>query len=620
MVRPQARPQSSSLRTLGILVAVTAILYLAREILIPLAFAITLTLILSPAVIWLMKMHFGRAIAALTVVVIAVLVAGGISLVIFNQLIQIVNELPVYQNNIHNKLQAIKAPSKGALQQATENVRELGKELANAQTPTVDPGGRDAGGRRKQAEPSGPMPVQVVPEPVTEFQYLRELNQPFLAPLATLGIVLIFTIFLLIEQNDLSNRLFHLAGLNRLNIMTQALDDATKRVSRYLMLQFLVNAGFGVLSGIGLYLIGVPYAALWGTVAAILRIVPYIGSPIAGLLPLLLSLAVFDKWMPPLLVFVLFIALELVTANFLEPWLYGMHTGISSLALLLTTVFWSALWGPAGLILSTPLTVCLVVLGRHVPQFSFLHVLLGDEQALAPEAQLYQRLLAMDERGARVVIDKHLIDNPLPHLYDSVIIPTLSIVERDRRKGALDPEREEFIFLSIREMLGEIAERAHNAPDVDHVGYGSVGAGRVLCIPSKDESDEITAAMLAQLLETAGCVVLSFPTDSKLQRMIHLVGPTENDVFFISALPPFAFMRTRAVCSHLQRRFPKTKVVVGIWGFAGDTTRAVQRFQPSRPDAVVTSLSAAMEWLANSGVARPSVEPDAPTLVPQDSL
>jgi predicted PurR-regulated permease PerM len=565
-------------------------------------------------------MHFGRAIAALAVVVISVLAAGGIGLVIFNQLIQIVNELPVYQDNIHNKLQAIRAPSKGALGRATENVRELGKELSNAEIPTVEPGAKDAAGRRKpQPEPSGPLAVQVVPEPVTEFQYLRELTQPFLAPLATLGIVLIFTLFLLIEQDDLRNRLFHLAGLNRLNIMTQALEDATRRVSRYLMLQFLVNACFGILSGIGLYLIGIPYAALWGTVAAILRIVPYVGSPIAGLLPLLLSLAVFDKWMPPLLVFLLFITLELVTANLLEPWLYGTHTGISSLALLLTTVFWAALWGPAGLILATPLTVCLVVLGRHVPQFSFLHVLLGDEQALSSEAQLYQRLLAMDDRGARVVIDKYLIDNPLLQLYDSVIIPTLSIVERDRRKGTLDPEREEFIFLSIREMLGEIAERNHRASNLDQVGDGSLGAGRVLCIPSKDESDEITAAMLAQLLESAGGIVLSFPTDSKLQRMIHLVGPTESDVFFISALPPFAFMRTRAVCSHLQRRFPKTKLVVGIWGFSGDTTRAVQRFQPSRPDAVVTSLAAAIAWLANFGVSRPSVEPDAPTLVQQDS-
>lgn len=164
------------------------------------------------------------------------------------------------------------------------------------------------------------------------------------------------------------------------------------------MLQFLVNTGFGVLCGVGLYLIGVPYAALWGAVAALLRIVPYFGSVAAGLLPLILSLAVFDRWMPPLLVFLLFTTLELVTGNLVEPWLYGAHTGISSLALLLTAVFWATLWGPAGLILSTPLTVCVVVVGRYVPHLSFLHILLGDEPVLEPAAHYYQRLLAMDEQ------------------------------------------------------------------------------------------------------------------------------------------------------------------------------------------------------------------------------
>src|SRR4029077_20973782 len=182
------------------------------------------------------------------------------------------------------------------------------------------------------------------------------------------------TLFLLVEEADLRNRLFRLAGLDRLNLMTQALEDATRRVSRYLMLQFLVNAGFGILCGLGLYLIGVPYAALWGTVAALLRIVHYVGSVTAGFFALLLSLAVFDRWLPPLLVFLLFTILELVIANLIEPLLYGAHTGISSLALLLTTVFWATLWGPAGLILSTPLTVCVVVLGRHLPHLSFLHI------------------------------------------------------------------------------------------------------------------------------------------------------------------------------------------------------------------------------------------------------
>ena len=241
--------------------------------------------------------------------------------------------------------------------------------------------------------------MRVIEEPASELESVRDLVKPFLAPLGEFGIVLVFSVFLLIKQNDLRNRLFRLAGLDQLNVMTQALDDATRRVSRYLLMQLLVNACFGVLCGIGLYLIGIPYAALWGSVAGMLRIVPYVGAVVSALLPFTLSLAVFDNWTPPLLVFLLFAALELVTGNFVEPWLYGMHTGISSLALLLATVFWTALWGPAGLILSTPLTVCVVVLGRYVPQFSFLHVILGDEAALAAEASFYQRLLANGRPG-----------------------------------------------------------------------------------------------------------------------------------------------------------------------------------------------------------------------------
>ena len=219
--------------------------------------------------------------------------------------------------------------------------------------------------------------------------------------------------------------------------MTQALNDAAQRVSRYLMLQLLVNFCFGAVCGTGLYLIGVPYAALWGAVAAILRIVPYVGSLVAAGLPLLLSLAVFDGWAPPLMVFLLFAIVELVTGNFVEPWLYGVHTGVSSLALLLSTVFWAVLWGPPGLILSTPLTVCVLVLGRYVPQFSFLHILLGDEAPLVAEALIYQRLLAMDETEAKAVAESYLKEHSLEELYDLVLIPTLTMAEQDRHKGAL---------------------------------------------------------------------------------------------------------------------------------------------------------------------------------------
>jgi predicted PurR-regulated permease PerM len=589
MPKSQLSHDVSSIRALPILVAVVAALYFAREIFLPLAFAVTLAMILAPPVAWLRRLHIGRVFAALAVVVVSVVAAGVIGFIIFNQMVQVLNGFPSYRDNIHNKIEAMRLPTTGALGRATENVKELGKELSNAQASIVPP---------VQKSPARPLPVQVIAEPSNELEYLRDLTRPFLGPLGLLGMVLIFTVFLLIEQDDLRNRLFRLAGLNRLSLMTQALDDATRRVSRYLMLQFLVNACFGIVFGIGLYLIGVPYAALWGSVTAIFRIVPYVGSPAAGLLPLLLSLAVFDGWKPPLLVFLLFVILELVTANLIEPWLYGTHTGISSLALLVTAVFWTTLWGPAGLVLSTPLTVCLVVLGRHVPQFSFLHILLGDEPDLASEAQIYQRLLAMDESGARVVMDQYLDKNPVMRLYDSVLIPALTMVERDRHQGALEPEREEFIFLTIREMLSDFAERSRIPAQIGNGLQRPVPIGRILFIPAAHESDEIAAAMLAQSLP-AGCATIVLPLDTNNMQLLDLLVPEEHDTFCVSALPPLAFAGARTVASHLRHRFPKTKIVVGLWGFNGDATRALQRFQPLPPDKVVTTLASAAEWMVS---------------------
>ena len=604
MIKTHQPLGSTNIRTAAILVAVIAILYVARQVLIPLAFAITLTLILSPAVAWLRKIRLGRVPSVLLVMAVSIAAASGIGLVIFNQLIEVANELPRYQENIHNKIVAMRTPGKGALGRAAASVKEIGKELSSAPAATAPAASSPAWNRRNAQNQSGqPLPVKIIEEPATELQYVRDLTTRFFAPLGVLGIVLIFTVFLLIEQDDLRNRLFRLAGVDRLNVMTQALDDATRRVSRYLTLQFLVNASFGVLCGTGLYLIGVPYAALWGTVAGILRVVPYVGSLVAALLPLMLSLAVFDHWMPPLLVFLLFATLELVTGNLVEPWLYGTHTGISALALLLTTVFWTVLWGPAGLILATPLTVCVVVLGRHVPHLSFLHILLGDQPALGSEAQLYQRLLAMDDQEARAVADLYLRGNSLVELYDSVMIPALTMAEQDRHKGTLDASREEFLFLSIKEMLAEFSERAARSEleqvetAIEEPSYATPHAAwstRVLCLPASDEADEIVAAMLAQLLEQRGCTAVLFPLDSSFEDMVGIVEPSKTDVFFISALPPFAFARARILSWQLQLRFPRTKTVIGVWGFTGDAQRALKRFQPSRPYGLVTSLAAAI--------------------------
>ena len=363
-------PVSSGVRNIAILVAVVGVLYMARELLIPLAFAVTLSLILAPAIAWLQKLRLGRIPAALLVMVLAITGTAAIGWMIFNDLVAVANQLPEYQANIHKKLEAIRDPNTGAVGRAAASVKELGKELAHPPSPVATPAAADRAGRRTApvAPSRPPVPVQVVEAPANELLYVRDMIQPVLAPLGVFAMVLIFSLFLTIGYDDLRDRLFRLVGVSQLNVMTQALNDATNRVSRYLLLQLLVNAAFGAICGTGLLLIGVPYAVLWGAVAAILRIVPYVGSLVAAALPLMLSLAVFDDWLHPILVFLLFSSVELVTGNWVEPRLYGAHTGVSSLALVLTTVFWTVLWGPAGLILSTPLTVCVVVLGRYVPQ------------------------------------------------------------------------------------------------------------------------------------------------------------------------------------------------------------------------------------------------------------
>jgi predicted PurR-regulated permease PerM len=338
MIRPSKSPVSSSLRNIAILVAVVAVLYLAREILIPLAFAVTLSLILAPAIAWLEKLHLGRVPAVLLVMVMSMTSAAAIGWVIFNELVDVANQLPEYRQNINKKLEAIRAPGTGAVGRATASVKELGKELSGPPA-APPPSSQRAGRGSAPIAPTRPIPVQVVEKPANELLYVRDMIQPFLAPLGVSGMVLIFSLFLMIGHNDLRDRLFRLVGVGQLNVMTQALNDATRRVSKYLLLQLLVNACFGVLTGTGLFLLGVPYAVLWGAVAAILRIVPYVGSLVAAALPIMLSLAVFDHWMHPILVFLMFATLELVTGNWVEPWLYGTHTGVSSLALLLTAVF-----------------------------------------------------------------------------------------------------------------------------------------------------------------------------------------------------------------------------------------------------------------------------------------
>jgi predicted PurR-regulated permease PerM len=598
-MRPELRGAARAIVLFGAIAA----LYFAREILIPFAFALTLTFLLTPVVALIQKLHTGRVVSVLTTLVVSTAVAGGIAWIIAGQLVDVANQLPLYRQNIRAKIEAFHLPVSGQLGQASASVKEIVGELDGpaGALPTSAQHGQNPKQPKTPPSPVSPVPVRMVPSPTSGWTSFRDLGGPILAPIGRAGIVFIFTVFMLLKREDLRNRLLRLAGLGQLNVMTQALDDAAGRVSRYILMQFLVNASFGTLFGLGLYLIGVPNPVLWGVLAAILRIVPYVGTLVAATLPFALSLAVFDGWFRPLLVFLLVAGLELTIANFVEPWLYGTHVGISSLALLVTAVFWTVLWGPAGLILATPLTVCVVVLGRYVPQLSFLHILLGDEPVLAAEAQIYQRLLAMDQQEAHSIVSQFLKGRPLVELYDSVLIPALSMAEQDRHKGAIDAVREEFLFLSINEMIAEFSEYElsdslsdeDSAPAADAAAHSEA---RVLCVAAHDRADEITAAMLAQLLEQKGLAALAFPLEGpSLHELLVSIEAKGSDIVCISALPPYAFAPARAMCKQIRERFPKLKVVVCVWGFSGDTQKAKARFERAQPDRLSTSLAEAMQ-------------------------
>jgi len=583
-----------------------AALYFAREILIPLAFALILTFVLSPVVALLQKSRIGRAPSVVVTVLLTMAAAGCLGWIIAIQLVDVAKELPRYGQNIDAKMEALRIPTKGPLGLAANSLKEIARQLSSPGAPSPVPGPPEQ--NRKQSTAPGtpglPLPVQIVPQPANGLDYLRDLVQPVLRPLALTGLVLIFTIFMLVKRFDLRHRFFRLVGLGQINLMTQALDDAAHRVSRYLLMLVLVNATFGTLFGLGLYCIGVPNPALWGVVGGLLRIVPYIGTMVAAALPIALSLAAFNSWLPPLLVFLLFASLELIIANFVEPWLYGANTGISSLALLVAAVFWTILWGPAGLILSTPLTVCVVVMGRYVPQLSFLHILLGDEVVLGTDAQIYQRLLAMDQPEAHAIVDRFLKEKPLVELYDSVLIPALSLAEQDRHKGAIDTTREEFLFLSINDLITELSEYrlAHDSSPAEAAAAEPREAERlstrIICLPANDRADEVTAAMLAQILEQAGHAALSLPiAHASLAEMLALLEIRPDDVICISALPPYAFTPARTMCKLIRERFPKVKLVIGVWGFSGDTEKAKARFERTQPDRLLTSLAQAVEQI-----------------------
>jgi hypothetical protein len=434
--------------------------------------------------------------------------------------------------------------------------------------------------------------------------------------------VVVFVLFMLIKREDLRDRIIHLIGRGRLNVTTQALDEAASKVTGYLTMQVIVNVSFGVPIGVGLYFLGLPNAALWGLLATLLRFIPYVGAWIALGFPLLISLAITDTWKLPIETLALFGGIELVTSNVLEPWLYGAHTGLSPVAIMVATIFWTWLWGGVGLLLATPLTVCVAVLGKYIPSLSFLDALLGDEPTLTAEERYYQRLLALDQREASQVAETYLKEHSLAALYSGLLVPALAAEEREEQNGGLDQRHQRFIFDATREIVEELGGQALVAAGSKPEKTNGSGKGPgpssavvslskhpVFCLPAVDEADEIVAVMLTQLLEQEGYKAESVSFKTLANEMVEQVAAAGCQTVCISATPPHDTLHTRYLCKLLRARFPTLHIVVGLWDAEQSEDKLARRRERLTADKVVTTLQDALEQLRPLAVLESVPEP-----------
>lgn len=610
MVR--TRENSASSRSLTIIAFVLAIaaLYFGRSVFIPLALALVLSFLLTPFVNLLERMRLRRVPSVLAAMLLALAFLSLFAWGVAGQLVQIMADLPDYRENLDAKVESLHATGNGNLGKATASVQQLNKELAAVPNQIATRNGANPTSRNTR-----PVQVQVTPPSSNFVQELAELLGPLSGPIEIAVIVVIFTMFILVKREDLRNRAIRLAGRGQLSQMTQAFDEASSRLSRYLLLQCLVNAGYGLLFGLGLFAIGVPHPLLWGCVAAVFRFIPYVGTLGAAVLPIAMAIAVFPGWKQAGIAFAVFVVLELVVANLVEPLLYGSHTGISSIAILVAAVFWATLWGPVGLILSTPLTVCLVVLGRYFPQLNFLEVVLGDEPALPPEQLFYQRLLALDQEEARSIAEKYLKENDTQKLYESIILPALKMAEQDHYVDALDDDTRDFVQRSVTEMIEDVGDRLTEImPQSEAEVDGSdrkapyvIGAPRAVisCVPARTGSDELATIMLAQLLRNAGYRAMEVNAGA-VEEIAKEPSPGGSSIICVSCLPPFAPSGVRSLCKRLAAAFPQRQMIIALWHLDGGVDAGRERLGASCGGIILTQLTdviAEIEKLASGETA-----------------
>ncbi len=556
------------------IVVVVVVLKLAQEVFIPVALAILLTFLLAPMVELMRRWRINRGVAVVVSMALALTLIGGLGNIVFNQFSDLAHELPSYQRQLRLNLTQLGGLLRGGMAQTTRAMEQLTKEI-NRVAPL-------------EPRQHGVAKVQVVEPPATSLATLRDVLGPAVRPVGTILAVIVLVAFMLLRLPDLRERLLRLLGSRNLHVTTEALNDAASRVSRYLLMQILINGWTGLWVAAGLWYLGVPNAGLWGALTLLLRFIPYIGVWMAAAIPLALSFAVFDDWTRPLMVFGLFAVLELFSYSVLEPWLYGSGTGVSPVALLLAAGFWTWLWGFAGLFLAIPMTVCAAVMGKYIPQLKFLQVLLGDEPVLEPHERLYQRLLSSNRDQADSVLQGALRENSMLEVCDAMIVPAMLLVEEDHDRGTLTDARRQMIHEHISEWVDERLDSMDLARSRSGGFADPEALPAVLCVAAFDRADEIVAKLLEVALLERGLSA----------RMIGATGgfaeaATEGatKAIVICALPPEAVTPARAVCKRMRASDGRIPVFVGLWNAAGDLERARQRLEAAGATRMVTSFA-----------------------------
>ncbi len=585
-------PSLSGTLTLLMSGVVVAALYFARDILVPFALAVLLSFLLAPAVRWLRRIGAGRVIAVAATVLIAFIAIFGFAAILAQEVSSLGPKLPEYRYNLEAKIRTLpRVAGSGLIEHASALLHQLHNELLRSEAQLSPPAGSATNAGANVAEASKPLPVEVQqPEP-SPLQIAQSVVGPLLEPLATAGLVVVLVILILLKREDLRDRLLRLAGAADLHRTTEAMDDAARRVSRYLLMQLAVNTVGGLLIGCGLTVIGIPNAALWGILVVLLRFIPFLGIVIAACFPLALAIAVDPGWSLVAWTALLFIGTELIIANLVEPHLYGGSTGLSSVAVIIAAIFWTWLWGPVGLLLSTPLTACLVVLGQHVPQLRFLEVLLGNEPALTPEETFYQRMLANDPEEATEQAEEFAKETSLAEFFDTVAIPVLMRAQADSDRGALSAERRERLKEAFSRMLANLLE--DSLPEADAAAeQESIGpeGGSVVCIAGRNELDEAAALLLVHLLTLRGHSARVFSADALAPGAGALFVFKDAAIVCLSLLSTSSPARARHLVRRARRQAPRARLILGFWALQPEQLSLAD----AAADAVATSLGQAI--------------------------